>query len=99
MGLIKQRIVQGDALFFKQLFQPMCDSEKSGIDNDPRLPYYSHIENWTAKYAASIGMYGSYGHDYHTANVEELLCWDSCVTMSGVKGCLKGAISALEAGR
>ena len=46
----------------------MCDPEKSGIDDDPRLPYYSHIENWTAKYAASIGMYDSYGYDYHTAN-------------------------------
>lgn len=62
MGLTNQRIVQGDALFLKQLLQPMCNPKKSWTDNDPRLPYYSHIENWTAKYAANISMYGSYGH-------------------------------------
>ena len=90
MGLTKRKIMEGDGLFFKQLLQPMCDPSKSGIEGDPRMPYYTHIENWTAKYAASIGMYGSYGHNYKTASVQELLRWDSCVAMSGVNGHLKG---------
>ena len=75
-----------------QLLHPVCDPSKSGIDNDPRLPYYSSIENWTAKYAATIGMYGSYGHSYQTVSVEELVQFDSCVFMSGVKGKLDGSI-------
>ena len=75
-----------------KLLHPVCDPSKSGIDNDPRLPYYSNIEKWTAKYAASIGMYGSYGHSYQTVNVEELVKWDACVFMSGVKGKLDGSI-------
>ena len=70
----------------------MCDPTKSGIENDPRLAYYSNIENWTAKYAATIGMYGSYGHSYQTVGVEELVQFDSCVVMSGVKGKLDGSI-------
>ena len=90
MGLTKKKIMEGDGLFFKQLLQPMCDPSKSGIENDPRMPYYTNIENWTAKYAATIGMYGSYGHKYKTATAEELLQWDSCVAMSGVSGQLKG---------
>ena len=35
-------------------------------------------------------MYGSYGHNYTTATVQELLLWDSCVAMSGVNSHLKG---------
>ena len=90
MGLTKKIIMEGDGLFFKQLLQPMCDPAKSGIEKDPRMPYYTNLENWTAKYAATIGMYGSYGHNYKTATAEELLRWDSCVAMSGVIGLLKG---------
>jgi hypothetical protein len=86
MGLTKKRIVNCDPLFFKQLLQPMCDPEKSGIQDDPRLPYYSEIEKWTAKYAASIGLFGSYGHDYKTASIEELVHWDHLIIKSGVNG-------------
>ena len=92
MGLTKERILQEDCFFFMQLLHPVCDPSKSGIENDPRLAYYSNIENWTAKYAATIGMYGSYGHSYQTVSVEELVQFDSCVFMSGVKGKLDGSI-------
>ena len=38
-------------------------------------------------------MYGSYGHSYQTVSVEELVQFDSCVFMSGVKGKLDGNIN------
>jgi hypothetical protein len=92
MGLTKNRIINCDATFFKQLLLPMCDPEKSGIEDDPRLPYYSKVERWSTKYAASIGLLGSYGHDFKTPTIEELVHWDSCVFKSGVNGALQGAL-------
>jgi hypothetical protein len=92
MGLTKNRIINCDAQFFKQLLLPMCDPEKSGIEDDPRMPYYSKLERWSTKYAASIGLLGSYGHDFKTPNIEELVHWDSCVFKSGVNGALQGAL-------
>ena len=56
-----------------QLLHPVHDPSESGVDNDPRLPYYSNIEKWTANHAASIGMCGSYGHSHQNSNVEELV--------------------------
>ena len=67
----------------------MYHPAKYGVDKDPRLPYYARIKNWTAKYATTIRMYGSCGHDCTTVTVEELLRWDSCVSISGVKDYLK----------
>lgn len=86
MGLTKTRLLQNDALFFKQLLHPMCDPARSGINNDPRNAYYTKIEMWSAKYAAMIGMSGSYGHEYATATVEELVRWDNIITKAGCRG-------------
>jgi hypothetical protein len=60
MKLRKKQIVEGEALFFLQLLLPMGDPKKSGIIDEPRLPYYSEVE--TKKYATAIGLGGSYGH-------------------------------------
>ena len=68
----------------------MCDPQRSGIDDDPRKAYYSKVETWTSKYAAEIGMYGSYTHDFKPVNVVELLHWDSILLHSGVLGKLDG---------
>jgi hypothetical protein len=69
MKLTKKRIVEGDALFFLQLLLPIGDPKKSGIENDPRLPYYSQVERWTQKYATSIGLGGSYGYSFKESHV------------------------------
>ena len=37
LQLTKKRIIECDALFFKQLLRPMCDPKKSGIIDDPRM--------------------------------------------------------------
>jgi hypothetical protein len=92
MRLSKRRIMEGDALFFRQLLLPMCDPKKSGIDDDPRLPYYSLVENWSSKYAAITGMTGSYGHAFKLPTIEELMHFDSAVIRDGVLGGLDGAL-------
>ena len=92
MRLTKSRIMDGDALFFRQLLLAMCDPKKSGIDNDPRLPYYSVVENWSSKYAAITGMTGSYGHSFKLPTIEELVRFDSAVIRDGVLGGLDGAL-------
>jgi hypothetical protein len=45
MGLTKERLLLHDPLFFYQLILPFCDPSKSGIENDPRMPYYSNVSN------------------------------------------------------
>jgi hypothetical protein len=92
MKLTKKRIEEGDALFFLQLLLPIGDPKKSGIENDPRLPFYSEVERWTQKYATSIGLGGSYGHSFKEVMVEELLHFDSVVIRDGVHGGTDGAI-------
>jgi hypothetical protein len=92
MKLTKKRIVEGDALRFFQLLLPIGDPKKSGIDNDPRLAYYSKVEQWTQKYATLIGLGGSYGHTFKEVMLEELLHFDSVVIRDGVHGGTDGAI-------
>jgi hypothetical protein len=57
----------------------MCDPKKSGIDNNPRLPYYIVVENWSTKYAAITRMIGSYGHAFKLPTIEELMHFKSAV--------------------
>ena len=92
MKLTKKRLVEGDALFFLQLLLPIGDPKKSGIENDPRMPYYSEVERWTQKYATSLGLGGSYGHSFKEAMLDELLHFDSAVIRDGVHGGTDGAI-------
>ena len=92
MRLTKKRLVEGDALFFLQLLLPIGDPKKSGIENDPRMPYYSEVERWTQKYATSLGLGGSYGHKFEEVMLEELLHFDSVVIRDGVHGGTDGAI-------
>ena len=93
MGLTKERLVSHDALFFWQLLFPICDPEKSGIADDPRIPYYSSVEKWSTLYAASLGILsGSYGHNVKPFSSLELLHFDMVVIRDGVLGGQRGAI-------
>jgi hypothetical protein len=92
MKLMKKRIVEGDTLFFLQLLLPIGNPKKSGIMNDPHLPYYSEVEHWMQKYATSIGLGESYGHSFKEVMVEELLHFNSVVIFDGVHGRMDGAI-------
>ena len=92
MGLTKRRLLNHDALFFWQLLFPMCDPSKSGIPNDPRLPFYSNVEKWSQKYTATMGIGGSYGHSCKPLMVADLVHFDMAVIRDGVLGGMGGAI-------
>ncbi len=92
MRLTKKQIMDGDALFFRQLLLPMCNPKKPGINDNPRLPYYSLVESWSSNYAAITGMTGSYGHSFKLPTIEELMHFDSAIFRDGVLGGLDGAL-------
>ena len=79
-------------LFFYQLILPICDTKKSGIDDDPRMSYYSAVERWSYFYAVNLGLGGTYGHSFRNVTAKELLRHDACVVRDGVRGGSGGAI-------
>ena len=81
MGLTKKRMVDGDALFFYQLIVPMIDPAKSGIDADPRQPFYTEVAGDTNSYAFGYKKCSEdYGHRFKPCSAEELVNWDGIVT-------------------
>jgi hypothetical protein len=79
MGLNKVRLEKHDTFFFWQLLFPICNPAESGIPDNPRMPFYSNLEAWSQKYAAHMGIGGSYGHDYKQVMATELLHFDMAV--------------------
>ena len=57
-------------LFFYQLILPICDTKKSGIDDDPRMSYYSAVERWSNFYAVNLGLGGTYGHSFRNVTAK-----------------------------
>ena len=92
LGLTQARMVDCDALFFHQLLLPMCNPRRSGIDGDPRLPFYSNVEIYSNLYALQIGLGGSYGHSFKMLTLDELVHFDGVVIRDGVRGGSSGAI-------
>ena len=92
MGLTRHQLDKCDLLFFLQLILPICDPAKSGIKDDPRMPFYSSVEKWSAVYANLIGMGGSYGHSFKNPLSFELVRFDSAVLRDGVHGGSNGGI-------
>ena len=91
LGLTKSRLMKNDALFFFQLLLPFCDTTKSGIDDDPRMSFYADVERFTQKYAATLGVGGSYGHQFNPVKIFELVRFDMCLIRDGVHGGSQGA--------
>jgi hypothetical protein len=56
------------------------------------MPFYSKVENYTAKYAAGLGLGGSYGHIFTPPKIQELLKFDMTLVRDGVLGGSKGSI-------
>ena len=92
LGLKKKTIDENDCLFFYQLLFPFCDTRRSGIENDPRMSYYSEVEPWTNGYALQLGLGGSYGHKFDNVLVHELVNFDGILVKDGVKGGSDSAI-------
>jgi hypothetical protein len=70
----------------------MCDPTKSGIHWDLRHAYYTKVEKWTQKYATSLGLGGSYGHEFKQILVPELVQFDAALVRDGVHGGSDGAL-------
>ena len=60
----------GNFLFFYQPILPICDTKKSGIDDDPRMSYYSAVEKWSNIYTVHLGLGGTYGHSFRNVTVK-----------------------------
>ncbi len=50
MGLTQKQMQDGDALFFYQLFLPICNPDKSGIRDDPYKTFYNVVSKYKNKY-------------------------------------------------
>ena len=93
MGLTKERMKEGDALFFHQLLLPMCRPEKSGINGDPRKGFYEDVENFSNAYAiCELKMGTAYGHKFKPITIPELVHFDGVVVRDGVNGGSSGAL-------
>ena len=92
LGLNSTRMKTNDFLFFYQLILPICDTARSGIRNDKRLPYYAKVEKWSNLYAFQIGLGGSYGHEFKNLTLKEIVQHDGCIIRDGVRGGSSGAI-------
>ena len=64
LGMNTDVLNHNDCLFFYQLLLPICNVEESGVEDDPRMLYYSEVENCSNLYAIQIGLGGSYGHSF-----------------------------------
>ncbi len=81
MALTRKRMEEKDALFFLQLLTPIANPSKSGIDKDPRKPFYSDVQTFTNVYSMSPmrDQGGESGHLFNTTNSQELMRWDGVV--------------------
>ena len=86
LGLNKICMDEQDFLFFYQLILPICDTSKPGIEDDPRLSYYSNVEEWSNVYAVKVRLGGTYGHIFKNLTARELMVHDGCIMKDGVRG-------------
>ena len=92
LGLTKHRMVVQDALFLYQLLLLICDVNNSGIVDDPRKNYFSHVETFSARYAFDIGLLGSYVHNFKVPTIDKLVNFDGVVICDRVRGGRDGAL-------
>jgi hypothetical protein len=80
LGLIKQRTVKCNALFFYQLLLPIVDPSMSGIKDDTKMGYYEEVARNTNMYAfGPKNRGGTRGHVFCPTTAEELLVWGGIV--------------------
>ena len=93
LGLTKEKMQLCDALFFYQLLLPICNPKKSGVPNDPRIPFYSDVVNHSNLYASSLGLVGGqYSHAFKAIKIQELIHWDGILVRDGALGGSNGSI-------
>ena len=92
LGLNKERMRSGDAAFFLQLILPFCDPSQSGVENDPRIPFFTEEERFTNMSKYESGRGGTYGHVWKATTAKELVNFHGITIRDGVKGSTNGAI-------
>jgi len=92
LGKSVERVRDVNALFFFQLLLPFCDPAKSGVNGDPRIPYYTDVEKYTNASAALSGQGSSYGHCWKPTSTGELFRFDAILLHDGVLGGSDGAL-------
>ena len=89
---MRDRYFLPDALFFYQLILPICDPSKSGIENDPRKPFYTNVTHLSNLYKHQQQFGNIYGHHISEAAVQEFLRWDGIIVRDGIRGGTNGAL-------
>ena len=92
LGLTKARMQACDAAFFLQLILPFCDPAQSGVEDDPRVPYFTEVERFTNISKLSTGKGATYGHQWKLTTSSELVHFYGVLLRDGVKGSSQGAI-------
>jgi len=91
-GLTKER-VKNDPLFFLQLLLPICNPKMSGIENDDRIPYFTHVRACTNSYAVGQKDWGGgYEHCYENTNEAEMVDWTGIAVWHGAREGSPGSI-------
>ena len=88
-GITKDRVKECDALFFRQLILPLCDTSLSGIENDERKNFYCECEIDSNTHASKIRAISSYGHAFEPITISDLAHFDGVITRDG---CIGGGI-------
>jgi hypothetical protein len=81
-----------DPLFFYQLLLPMCDPSMSGVERDPRKPFYTKVSQFSNLYKYQTGIGNGYGHDIPEVQMPEIVRFDGCVYRDGIRGGGDGAL-------
>ena len=97
LGLSKARMLQDDgapdSLFFYQAILPIHDPKRTGVENDPRMPFYHNVAKWSNTYASNeLDMGNGYGHDFRNVTIDEMVRWDGVIVLDGAYGGSRGAI-------
>jgi hypothetical protein len=75
--------VSDDPFFFYQLLFPLSPPGSSGIEDDSRMPYFSHVAILTNVYASISGGGSGMGHECRNVTVPELVHWTGFSTQHG----------------
>ena len=92
LGLDATR-VERDPLFFLTCLLPICDPQRSGIEGDNRMPFFTHARACTNIYSVGArGWGGGYGHDFKNAQEAELVNWMGVTIHHGAREGTPGSL-------
>ena len=94
LGCTKERVQGADALFFVQLFAPICNTEKghSKIDGDKRMCFFPKVCQYSNLYQTTVlsDQVMGIGHKIKPWTIEKCVHWWAVPGVDGVRGGSKG---------